>query len=118
MEHAMSLHSDGHNVVGFQTNHTSQTARERIAAAFRRAMAISKSPAKELARRLNRTPNGAAMLLRGEVSPQLETIIAACREFDDVWVEFRELCGRANTESEAEQLLAQIAQSLRERRQS
>lgn len=112
----MSLPPVAGTVLYQDSQHTS--ARERLGAAFQRAMAFSRSPAKELARVIGRTPKGAEMLLRGEVAPSVETLIAACRELDDVWETFRELCGRANTESEAEQLLAQIAQSLRGRHPS
>jgi transcriptional regulator with XRE-family HTH domain len=81
-------------------------------------MAFSRSPAKELARVIGRTPKGAELLLRGEVAPSVETLIAACREFDTVWEEFRDLCGRANSEGEAERLLSEITLRLKERRPS
>ena len=111
---AMSLRILNTNVVGRAPHHAS--AKDRLAAAFQRAVAFSRSPVKELARKLNRTPNGAALLLRGDVSPNLETIITACREFDDVWEEFRDLCGRADDANEAERILADFAQKLKERR--
>lgn len=116
METAMSLHPIDHNVVCESTHYTSP--RDRIAAALQRALAFSRSPAKELARALGRTPNGAALLLRGDVSPQLETLIAACRQYDEVWEVFRDLCGRADSIGQAEQLLAEITAKLKERRVS
>lgn len=110
----MSWGPNAGTLLSGNTHHAS--VRDRLADAFRRALAGSRSPAKELARYTGRTPKGAELLLRGDVSPNLETLIAACREFDEVWVEFRALCGRADTEGEAERLLAEIAARLRERR--
>lgn len=103
-------------VLSRDSHHAS--ARERLGAAFQRAMAFSRSPAKELARIIGRTPKGAELILRGEVTPSVETLIAACREFDLVWEEFRELCGRADSEGQAEKLLAEITLRLKEHRQS
>lgn len=90
-------------------------ARSRLADAFRRAVGATRSPAKELARKVGRSPKGAELLLRGEVSPSLETLVAACQAYDEVWTEFKALCGRANDASEAEMLLSEFAQKLKER---
>jgi hypothetical protein len=83
--------------------------------ALRRALATSRSPAKELARRLDRTQRGAELLLRGETAPSFETLIEACRHFDEVWETMRDLCGRAHERSEAERLLAELVARLQER---
>lgn len=113
MEPAMSFPSGDRTLLYRNEKHAS--VKDRIAAAFRAAMIGARSPAKELARVLDRTPKGAELLLRGETAPNLETIIAACREFDEVWEAFRDACGRADTASEAEALLAEITAKLRER---
>lgn len=94
----------------------STSPRERLAAAFKRAVAHSSSPAKELARAIGLTPRGAEELLRGKSAPSAQTLMLACQRYDCVWEVWREQCGRANTESEAEQLLAEITARLQERR--
>lgn len=102
------------SLMGQSTHHPS--VRERMAAAFRRAVGHTRSPAKELARRIDRTPKGAELILRGDTSPNLETLVAACREYDEVWEAFREICGRADSVSQAERVLAEITEKLRETR--
>jgi transcriptional regulator with XRE-family HTH domain len=89
-------------------------ARDRLAAALREAVAYSRSPSKELARRIGLTPKGAELLLRGDSSPRAETLLAACREFDVVWAELQALCGREPTD--AERVLDELAARLRDRK--
>jgi hypothetical protein len=103
--------SDGNILPGNGTS-----VRDRIAGAFRKAMSSARSPAKELARALGRTPKGAELILRGDNSPNLEALVLACRHYDEVWEEFKELCGRGGTASDAEAILAEFAQKLKERR--
>lgn len=88
--------------------------RERIASALSRAVSYSPAPTKELARRLGITPDGAAKLLRGDTSPRAETLLIACREFDEVWAEMRSISERHP--DRAERILDELAEKLRERR--
>lgn len=110
----MSWGSSAGTVLSGNDHHAS--VRDRLAGAFRRALASSRSPAKDLARQIGRTPKGAELLLRGDVAPNVETLIAACSKFDDVWEEFRALCGRADDAADAEKVLAEFAARLKERR--
>ncbi len=88
--------------------------RERLAAAFRAAMAGSSSPAKELARRLDITPKGAELILRGETTPRAETLLAAMLHFDEVWREVQSMARREP--ADAEMLLDELAHRLAARR--
>lgn len=109
----MSLPPNDRTLLG-QT--TKSSSRERLALALRQAVATSRSPAKEAARVLNLSPRGAEMLLRGDTAPRFDTLIEACRQFDDVWDAVRELAGRAGDRSDAEAILDEIARRLRGRR--
>jgi hypothetical protein len=108
MEAVMSFTSDGRKVL----------PRERFALVLRRALANHKAPAKFLARLTGRTPKAATNWLSADNDMNLESLIEVCRHFDEAWDELKSLCGRANTEGEAEQLLAEITTRLRERRQA
>jgi transcriptional regulator with XRE-family HTH domain len=92
------------------------SSRDRLAGALRRAVSAGRWSAKEAARLLRVTPRGAQSLLNGENAPSFETLVEACRHFDEVWDEMRELCGRAESHSDAEALLDEFARRLRERR--
>lgn len=98
-----------------QTGHAT-SVREQLSAAFRRATAGSRSPTKELARVIDRTPRGAEMILKGETAPSAEALILAMRQYDDVWEAVKEMAGRADSESDAERVLAEITERLKARR--
>jgi transcriptional regulator with XRE-family HTH domain len=108
----MSLSPTDQIVVDRQTQNA--FVRKRLAEAFKKAVAYSPSPAKELAIRLGITSNGAALLLRGEVAPRADTLTLACREFDEVWKEMRSLSDRPP--ERAERILEELAEKLHERR--
>jgi hypothetical protein len=110
---AMSFPTNDGSLVPSETNHSS---RERFAAALRRAVQRTASPVKVAARALDLTPKGAELLLRGDSAPSFETLIRACREFDECWDEVRAMFGRADEESDANRLLDELAAKLRERR--
>jgi transcriptional regulator with XRE-family HTH domain len=114
MEEAMSWSVMPKKFLGQNVEKVS--VRDRMAGAFNRATAGMKSPAKVIARTTGKTPEMAEKWLRGENLPSAEALIAACREFDDVWEEFKDLCGRADTEISAESILAEITARLKERR--
>ena len=73
------------------------------------------SPAKWFAKATRRTPKAMQRLLDAENSPNVETLIALCRDFDECWAAFRALCGR--DPADAEEMLDRFAAMLRERRQ-
>jgi transcriptional regulator with XRE-family HTH domain len=93
---------------------TTSDLRDRLAAAFQRAMRTSRSPAKELARRIGVSPGCATMLLRGETMPRGDTLLVACREFDAVWAEVQAITRREP--GEAELVLDELVRRLQERR--
>lgn len=92
------------------------SVRERLAAAFRNAVGNTKAPTKELARVIDRTPRGAEMILKGETAPSAEVLILAMAQYDEVWEAVKEMAGRANTESDAERLVAEITEAIKARR--
>ena len=113
MSAAMSLSPIDATLLPETTNYSS---RERFAAALRRAVARSPSPVKTLARHLDLTPRGAEMLMKGDSAPSFETLIRACREFDECWDEVREMFGRGNERSDAEAMLDELTARLQQRR--
>lgn len=94
------------------------SVRDRLADAFRRATAGMKSPAKVLSRITGKTPEMTERWLRAENMPNVEALLIACREMDDVWETVCELCGRDSAPSSAEKVLAQIKQAILDHRQS
>lgn len=101
------------NFLGTRTEHV--PVRERLAEAFRLATRGLKAPAKTVARATGKTPEMAEKWLRGENAPSAEALIAAMRDFDEVWEAVREMAGRASNASEAEAVLAKISAALKER---
>jgi hypothetical protein len=106
MEMGMSCISDGRTFL----------PRERFATVLRSALASHKAPAKALARLTGKSPKAASNWLAAENDMSLGAVIEVCRHFDEAWDEFKALCGRAGTETDAEKLLAEFAAKLRKRR--
>jgi plasmid maintenance system antidote protein VapI len=79
--------------------------RERLAAALRRTGASIK----ELARAADRTPKAVEHWIACDNEMSAATLLRLCRQYDEVWVEVREITGRANDEAEAVELLNQFA---------
>ena len=88
--------------------------RERLAAACRRGVEESRSPAKTLARATGFTPEAAERWLAGLNSPSALALLRICAVYDAVWDEVRAIVGREA--SEAERALEDIAERLGARR--
>jgi plasmid maintenance system antidote protein VapI len=84
--------------------------RERLAGALRR----TGESAKRLARVADCTPKAAERWVNAENSVTVDTLIELCRQYDEVWEEFRDACGRANDATKAELLLKEITAKLNE----
>ena len=87
--------------------------RVRVAEALRAAKRGSPAPAKEIANELDCTQKAAQRWLDAENDMQAATLIKACSRFDEVWNVVREQAGR--TEANAERILDELAEKLRER---
>lgn len=91
-------------------------ARDWFAEALSVAKRTRRLTSKEVARRIGRTPKAVERLLAGENAPQLDAVVAACREFDEVFDALLMACGRAPGDADA--FLDELAERLRARRGS
>ena len=87
----MSFDPITRNVLG---NQSATDRRARFARALTSALANQPSAAKTFARIIDRTPRAAELLLRGDVAPSFDTLIAACAHLDECWEAFAALCQR------------------------
>ena len=88
------------------------SVRERLAASVARIRAS----AKEIARAVNTSPRTVENWRAANNAMTAETLIELCRTYDEVWLEVKQLAGRAGTIGEAEAMLDQVTKLLAERR--
>lgn len=110
MEQVMSWDLMPRHCLGMDETQTSNW----FASALRAAKERTGYTTKQIGRRLGRTPKAVERLLDGDNAPQLDAVVAACREFDEVFDAMLQQCGRVASRSEAEQLLSEFAEKLRE----
>lgn len=114
MDGTMSLHRFGGSLL--DEDGRALPIRDRLAIALRNAVGNIRSPAKTIARLTGRTPKAVDRWLNAENEMTVESLVLLCREFDEVWQEFRALCGREPADAEA--MIDRFSEMLRERRKA
>lgn len=90
--------------------------RERVVAAFLRGIKRCGHSIKHASRLIGRAPRTCLNWTERDSAPDLESLANLCRLYDEVWDEWRAICGRENDKSDAEHRLEMFRQLLDQKR--